>query len=741
MKKRILCVALSLVLSLLSAIAVSAEENTAVVETETFTEEQLENIGEAVDREEISGDLEESEDANETEDIQEEKSVSSDETEDDVNEEDALAQGYEDSSVSQKIENEASGNGSISNITLSAVTNLKAVSSGKNKVQLSWNKVAGAEEYIIYRQIGNGSFSYRYITKNLTYLDMTASGLDYNFYRVYPCYTAADGKRIVGPSNSYVFAKAALNAVSNLKAVSVGKNQVKLTWSKVVEADGYLIYRQVGKGKYAYRSMTSNLSFADTTASDTEYNFYWVFPYYNQDSKMVPGAAPKYVFAKGVLPAVTGLKAQTTGKSIKLTWNKVSGAEGYLIYRQEGNGEFKYLYMKDASATSYVDSKCSGTDYNYYRVYPYHKNAGTIIPGLSDKYVYGILNLPTAPDKKYTEPQINPEIRNEYMISIEDTTRSFEIPNHYFMGFRSEYGVKSVVASDESMVNVSEPDPPYNPYFLVSANKKGIVKITAESYSGETVVFTVTIRDLKEGEGEEPTRPSSGGEPSNYSYIAYVQKTKRSFDVPIGSNVSFNSSYTSVTLSSCEVISGEALELINPRYNNTDYMAVKAGTSKVRAELDNGESAVFTITVRARTAEETYKSEFWEKWVRENITSDMSDYEKVRTAAQFIATHYDYVGKSDGSGKTSYGYDSLGEIDCWGSSALINGACEVMGISVIDRFAGEDLKLFGINYGQLSNHRNNFVWINGVKYLCDACPLGGTDEKHAIVAFFEWTYD
>ena len=49
--------------------------------------------------------------------------------------------------------------------------------------------------------------------------------------------------------------------------------------------------------------------------------------------------------------------------------------------------------MKDATATSYVDSKCSGEDYNYYRVYPYHKSSGKMIAGLSDKYVYSALIL------------------------------------------------------------------------------------------------------------------------------------------------------------------------------------------------------------------------------------------------------------------------------------------------------------------------------------------------------------
>ena len=38
----------------------------------------------------------------------------------------------------------------------------------------------------------------------------------------------------------------------------------------------------------------------------------------------------------------------------------------------------------------YVDKKASKTDYNYYWVYPYHKDdQGKIIVGATPKYTYG----------------------------------------------------------------------------------------------------------------------------------------------------------------------------------------------------------------------------------------------------------------------------------------------------------------------------------------------------------------
>lgn len=274
---------------------------------------------------------------------------------------------------------------------LTPVTELKAVTMGKSSVQLSWKAVTGAQEYIIYRQIGKGKMSYLYVTKNVSYLDTTASGTDYNFYRVFPSYMNGN-KRITGPSDKYVYAKYTLEAVEHVKAVPAGKNKVKLNWNQVSGAEGYLIYAQKN-GEYGYCGMTSNLNYTDSKALDVDYNFYWIFPYYKQDNKVIPGNASRYVYAKGLLPAVTGLQATVSGKMIKLTWNKVKDADGYMIYRKEGQGEFEYLYIKDANSNSYTDSKCSAVDYNYYRVYPYHNKDGKMITGISDKYVYGQILL------------------------------------------------------------------------------------------------------------------------------------------------------------------------------------------------------------------------------------------------------------------------------------------------------------------------------------------------------------
>lgn len=60
-----------------------------------------------------------------------------------------------------------------------------------------------------------------------------------------------------------------------------------------------------------YNSISEKL-FVDTKAKDTDYNFYWVFPYVtNAQGKMIVGGTPKYVYAKGIIPAVQNLKTSS----------------------------------------------------------------------------------------------------------------------------------------------------------------------------------------------------------------------------------------------------------------------------------------------------------------------------------------------------------------------------------------------------------------------------------------------
>ena len=277
------------------------------------------------------------------------------------------------------------------------LTGLKAVGTGKKKVTLTWDATDGAEGYIIYvKRPGETIFSYLTMTtKGTTYTDNNAHDNDYNFYRVYP-YVVYAGDRVLGTCPEYAYAKGVTSAVTGITAKGAGKGVVQISWEPSPGAEGYLVYGKRGKdGVYGYITMTTGATTVnDTKAPDDIYSFYWVFPYHWDDkgNRAIGPVPAKYAYAKGVIGPVTkpGLKAEGIPGGVKISWNPVTGAEGYIIYaKRPGETAFSYVSMTTKNYY-YSDYTASLNDYTFYRVFPFHTNqSGKRVIGESGDYVYG----------------------------------------------------------------------------------------------------------------------------------------------------------------------------------------------------------------------------------------------------------------------------------------------------------------------------------------------------------------
>ena len=177
---------------------------------------------------------------------------------------------------------------------------------------------------------------------------------------------------------------------TNVTATFTGINDfTTLTWSYTsslvngfyIYRDGALIATLTNKATRTYKDLT--IAYGKTYKYEVE-AFRTIGSDTVSSAKVpftitVPNIAP---------PAVTELKAQAAGKyKVTLTWNKSTGAEGYLIYAQK-KGSYGYVGMT-TMGTTYTDKNALGDDYNFYWVFPYIKNAsGKMVPGGCTKYVF-----------------------------------------------------------------------------------------------------------------------------------------------------------------------------------------------------------------------------------------------------------------------------------------------------------------------------------------------------------------
>lgn len=152
------------------------------------------------------------------------------------------------------------------------------------------------------------------------------------------------------------------------KVVSAGYNALKLSWSKVKGADGYRVYVKVNgqwkslgdvKGTtYVHKHLETGKSYTFTVKAykKTKSGIVWS----SYDKKGVTG--------KVALSAPSLRKAKrTAAKKAILSWKKVDGANGYVVYRKTNNGRWQIIKkITKGSTTSFTDTKLSkGKKYTY----------------------------------------------------------------------------------------------------------------------------------------------------------------------------------------------------------------------------------------------------------------------------------------------------------------------------------------------------------------------------------------
>ncbi len=156
-----------------------------------------------------------------------------------------------------------------------------------------------------------------------------------------------------------------------LTGVENTANGIMVSWNDVPGAQNYSIYRKKNKGAWSQvKTVSGNaLSWTDTKlAADTSVYTYRVKAIAGSSSSAYSAEASTARVKAASLSSVT-----STTKGITLKWKKVSGVNGYYIYRRtDGQGAWKYLRkISSAKTVSYTDTKAVQGARCYYQVRPY----------------------------------------------------------------------------------------------------------------------------------------------------------------------------------------------------------------------------------------------------------------------------------------------------------------------------------------------------------------------------------
>lgn len=153
-------------------------------------------------------------------------------------------------------------------------------------------------------------------------------------------------------------AKTSLATPKITKAESVN-NGVKISWGRVNGATRYRVYYKGSKG-WTRLADTTSTAYTDKAVSSGK-NYTYTVRCLSADAKrFTSGYDSKGKSVKFLsVPKIT--KTENVYGGVKLTWNKVSGAEKYRVYCKKNN-EWKGL--GNTTSTSFIDTKAM-SDHNY----------------------------------------------------------------------------------------------------------------------------------------------------------------------------------------------------------------------------------------------------------------------------------------------------------------------------------------------------------------------------------------
>ena len=203
-------------------------------------------------------------------------------------------------------------------------------------------------------------------------------------------------------------AKPSTVKLSSVKVVDYNKINVK--WKKTSGATNYIVYyKKAGSGKWVKVKTLDNTKSSYTHTSSKKYpivvgqKYQYTVKAYNKKTKKSGNYNTKGLTVTASLKMVTGIEAKIEGTTVKLTWNKVSGADKYAIYSKiKADDKWsKIITVKDTS--SFIDVNPCVDCTNYYSVRGYS----------SSTKAYGIMNKTGVSiyvkDSDEVRPTITPE--------------------------------------------------------------------------------------------------------------------------------------------------------------------------------------------------------------------------------------------------------------------------------------------------------------------------------------------
>lgn len=254
-------------------------------------------------------------------------------------------------------------------------TGISASYERSGRITLKWTAVEGANAYAIYYKPAWGSeYSLLGQSSGTTYSTTTPRTGTVYYYRIQALYVVG-GQQVSQGAQSMSFPYIALGDVVIADPRGKDTSTIRLNWTPVAGATHYDVAMSLHDAddyKIVRTDLTGSLCDIRDISFNETYDFL-VIPKRKLNSGDVITGLPssnRMVGSPMETPSFTDYEWTETG--LKLTWDAIPGAMGYVIYRR-GFHETGYhkLMVSEDTATTYIDTTMKPGEVYYYFVYSF----------------------------------------------------------------------------------------------------------------------------------------------------------------------------------------------------------------------------------------------------------------------------------------------------------------------------------------------------------------------------------
>ena len=161
--------------------------------------------------------------------------------------------------------------------------------------------------------------------------------------------------------------------------VKAASKSIGITWNKIPKADSYIILKSsTAYGAFTKVKTVTSLSYSDSSVKAEKTYFYKIVPCAKVNGEFVYGDESKAFVAKLKLAKPVIKFAKAGKKKATIEWNKVYGADGYVIYRstKKTSGYKAIKTIKRGTTVKYINKSLKANKKYYYKVKAYVNVSG-----------------------------------------------------------------------------------------------------------------------------------------------------------------------------------------------------------------------------------------------------------------------------------------------------------------------------------------------------------------------------